>query len=267
MTAAVIEMPLNRSAQAGARPTEPVEYPSYADAVTDITLPPRVGPTRRVHRPQGMPLPSAGAAAPPQARQVDRANVNHAYDAQTLPPEQLGRDLPLPPAPKQGEQRGLPDAHQLFHCGPRQVYWSSRVPVLEDNCGVLVHTEFPTRPEHAGALVSHHDDAIRNVTWTPCGEQLPKVIPPQAEGMTQWVCRHADYYGALDVKGLRKQEMRGAPPQERHSPDYYSLNASRNDGLLSMGELAREKLRREVLDEQGMREFFSDPAAVSYEHS
>uniref|UniRef100_A0A7S2PSY3 Uncharacterized protein n=1 Tax=Zooxanthella nutricula TaxID=1333877 RepID=A0A7S2PSY3_9DINO len=99
-----------------------------------------------------------------------------------------------------------------------------------------------------------------------CGGLLPPSQQFVEEPLSTYLEHHADYGEAFDVKGMRKLES--GPGQDRFVPDYHAVHRQRNhDGLWRSTQASLQRIRREVMDETGVREFFADAAAVSYERS
>mmetsp|Transcript_40002 Transcript_40002/g.101608 ORF Transcript_40002/g.101608 Transcript_40002/m.101608 type:complete len:265 (-) Transcript_40002:231-1025(-) len=239
-------------------------------------LAPRVGEFRRVERPSGVPVsgqpydilaPIAVSVPQPPTAQ---ALASQAASSQPCSTVSTSRQppLPMPVAQHMGEQLGLPDIHGTYHCGPRQFYWSSCVPVPENNFGIMINAEFPTQKYHLRQEVVFNDEAIRNEHWRQCGALLPRVDRTSEDSISTWLHNHAEYGNAYDVKGVHKQEMLAAPPHQRYQTDYHGLHRKRTDDTIwKQAQHAAHQLEREIMDESGIKDFFGDPAAVAFQRS
>mmetsp|Transcript_70369 Transcript_70369/g.153378 ORF Transcript_70369/g.153378 Transcript_70369/m.153378 type:complete len:278 (+) Transcript_70369:320-1153(+) len=269
----------------------PAEYPArpqvsahfHAPLGLETSLAPRVGPLRRVDWPAGRPLPQPGAwfSAPPidarglplagEAERQQKVREGGEDEQQQRTQQQTQQRLfdsqhHKPAMSPLGEQHGLPDVHASYACGPRQYVWNTRVPVPEENHGIMINAEFVPRPDQLRHQVVFYDDAIRNSTWRHVGA----LIPPgrcREELAVSELHAHADYGEAVDLKGLLQQELPPhATPAQRAEAHYTALVQYRaKAGLVEETKEVVFQASKEVLDETGIKEFFSDPNRVAYE--
>lgn len=275
-------------------PMQPMVAPSYMQS-QGMPVPPREEvwppppsrtlPTRRSARPADMdslisgqpvfhslPTPVPGSQAATDLLQQQQAQ----WQAQQQAQAELLRQQSLHPsrlascAQHQGQQLPMMDAHHMYQCGPRTIRYT-RVPVPEANVGIVINNEFITQEHMVGKEIFPNDDAIRNDMWSHMGALIPRESSSK-ETLQDWLIHHAHYENAVDIKGLHQMEMHEAEssaagsgrPSGRFLPDYHSLHRRRDDdGVWKTSQRVHQNFQRELLNEQQMREFWSNPVAVS----
>mmetsp|Transcript_79538 Transcript_79538/g.177875 ORF Transcript_79538/g.177875 Transcript_79538/m.177875 type:complete len:227 (-) Transcript_79538:62-742(-) len=184
---------------------------------------------------------------------------------QMLPPQQPAFNL-------DEIYRGEPYvAHEMPNYGPRTATWTT-VRVPEENYGVVINAEYPGhvpravdgRPE----VMYFYDQAIRNEGWQRIGQRMPRVHRPGEESISSWLHHHADYAGAVDVKGELKMERMSRPRCERAGIgfDYHLQHSQRNpDGIERVAAKVEDRLGREIVTADEVQRFFADPEAIAYD--
>jgi len=142
-----------------------------------------------------------------------------------------------------------PDHYELHRYGPRCVWWSAEVPVQEHNNGVMINAEFSMLPHHYRQELCYDDWAIRNRNWRHVGGLCPRL--PQRTEADYWKDHVPDWDVAHDLKSYRMI------PHFRELHDWKKK--------VTMPEYAEMQFEREILDEKQLKEFFSNPDAVTYE--
>eukprot|EP00929_Paragymnodinium_shiwhaense_P123527 TRINITY_DN9750_c0_g1_i1.p1 TRINITY_DN9750_c0_g1~~TRINITY_DN9750_c0_g1_i1.p1 ORF type:complete len:421 (-),score=97.17 TRINITY_DN9750_c0_g1_i1:39-1301(-) len=116
-----------------------------------------------------------------------------------------------------GVHKGIYPVARLDDYGPRKVSYM-RVPVPEENSGVVISREFVIPEAHHRFDDSvhhfHHfykdDDGIRNTTWRKQGPWLRKKEDSDSESELQDELKHhADYRLSRDIRGLRRERYMG----------------------------------------------------------
>mmetsp|Transcript_13775 Transcript_13775/g.25826 ORF Transcript_13775/g.25826 Transcript_13775/m.25826 type:complete len:180 (+) Transcript_13775:75-614(+) len=138
-----------------------------------------------------------------------------------------------------------------------------RVPVVEQNTGVIVTHQHIGPPAEIGVEIVRRDDLIRNLEWRHLvGLPLPKDMMETPQ------------LGIAQGHGYFSQKGHGLPagrhqPEERATRPNLSLPKHLSDRarLLRTGNMVAHVLASECLDERGVREFFSRPEAVSQEET
>lgn len=126
----------------------------------------------------------------------------------------------------------MPDAHQMYSYGKRQMMYARQVPAQRENVGVAVTHDYIGYPRQIGHEVMHSDDGIHNTSWSHIGPMLQfhdgnywsgnsrdMVMDASVEG--------ADHREAVDLRGLRMWKQ-GVAAARRRGPDFEALNKLRN---------------------------------------
>eukprot|EP00933_Yihiella_yeosuensis_P055851 TRINITY_DN5477_c7_g1_i1.p1 TRINITY_DN5477_c7_g1~~TRINITY_DN5477_c7_g1_i1.p1 ORF type:complete len:340 (+),score=39.47 TRINITY_DN5477_c7_g1_i1:73-1020(+) len=191
----------------------------------------------------------------------------------------------------------LPDTHQMYSYGKRDIQWSRTVPVGQPNTGVVVIKEFWGTPHILGEEIVTNDDAIQNQDWRRIGAMNPRAKrhdfgpkDPEADGEVdtggptedaqEWRRRGADWSEAVDYKGLhyrtQKKIAAAKGPSQAASasgypatryPDFQQLQAVRDKApqtLWHTASNATAEIKTEIMNEMGVQDFYSNPQAVSY---
>jgi hypothetical protein len=185
---------------------------------------------------------------------------------------------PAPAAPPQEEVAAVPRStaqaspisgyppewkmYDNITTGSRTIHFTP-VPVPENNYGVVINAEYPTQARFVGMRGSENDDAIRNPHWQKLGQVIRQQDKrDKAESAIQWMHQHADYSQAVDEKGMNMT----LPPRDRLVHHYSQVSKRRSaDSVKETAERMRDQLRRDILNAEQIREFFSDREAVMYE--
>ncbi|CAE8581375.1 unnamed protein product [Polarella glacialis] len=162
----------------------------------------------------------------------------------------------------------LPAAHQMYQYGERRVTFGP-VPVQQANNGVIIIREIQGPPPRIGMPIVHNDDGIQNPSWRKIGAMLQTADSTNSNPLAAELHEHADYSGAVDLKGSHLMAQHEARPSQRWLPDFSALNRLRSgdDGIHNTAQKVKYVLQSEILDEHRIKEFFSRPEAVSYEGS
>jgi len=172
------------------------------------------------------------------------------YGSQNLSPMQQ-QSLP------QGQIERLPNAYRMYGYGPREITWSSPVPVPEgQNTGVMINAEFPLSKELEGREVYPSDTGIRNMGWQQQGEWVKPFDP--VRDVPDWKHKmFGSYEDACDMKRpMHKKD---------HMEIYYTgLAKERNTkGLFAENQQpGKQGMSLEIMDDQELNAFWANPEAV-----
>eukprot|EP00931_Biecheleriopsis_adriatica_P089959 TRINITY_DN64012_c0_g1_i1.p1 TRINITY_DN64012_c0_g1~~TRINITY_DN64012_c0_g1_i1.p1 ORF type:complete len:258 (-),score=23.33 TRINITY_DN64012_c0_g1_i1:207-908(-) len=136
----------------------------------------------------------------------------------------------------------LPDAHQMYHYGHRQVGFADRVPMPQQNNGVAIVTDYRGYPQHIGHAIVHYDEAIGNEGWNHIGPMLrihdgnfwcdtSGRESKSSENLER--LRGADFRQAVDMRGLKDMasKRRGATASMRTAPNFQRLQKLRTGAM------------------------------------
>lgn len=205
----------------------------------------------------GAQIPSASnIMAYPSVHPVSAGYVSKAQ------PVVLHQGSKAPNAPP-SQMPVLPPAYGQYTYGARMVRWNGRVPVPEENTGIMRNAEFPTKPYQEGVEVAPPDYAVRNMGWRhlgpwamPAWEPTVPIPDPDRETSEMMSRRLAEaHYKTKDLEPFHEPYT----PFKAAPPDFKALKAAR-DGPLAGLTLARPMTIDLVGDEQ-LAEFFADPEA------
>lgn len=126
----------------------------------------------------------------------------------------------------------LPDAHQMYSYGTRQMQYSPEVPAQKQNVGVVVALDYIGYPRQIGHEIMHSDDGIHNTHWNHIGPLLQfhdgNVWSGNSKDIEQEAAlQKSDHGEAVDLRGLRVWKQ-GASASRRRGPDFETLNKLRN---------------------------------------
>eukprot|EP00930_Biecheleria_cincta_P073428 TRINITY_DN60721_c0_g1_i1.p1 TRINITY_DN60721_c0_g1~~TRINITY_DN60721_c0_g1_i1.p1 ORF type:complete len:262 (+),score=21.71 TRINITY_DN60721_c0_g1_i1:108-893(+) len=214
-------------------------------------------PATSGHRPEhrhassSMPNPFShrGLSLSPESLAVNQdiriqTHVTKSEEVGLLTATSFSRPIPPPTAPLKVQTEAeqelehimedlyLPDAHQMYSYGKRQMIYSPQVPAQKPNVGVAVTHDYIGYPRQIGHEVMHSDDGIHNTSWSHIGPLLrfhdgnfwsantrDMVLDASVAG--------ADHGEAVDLRGLRMWKQ-GVSASRRRGPDYEALNNLRN---------------------------------------
>lgn len=160
----------------------------------------------------------------------------------------------------------LPPAYGQYTYGERMVSWR-RVPVPENNTGIMRNAEFPTKPYQEGVEVSFSDDAVRNMGWRhlgrwamPVAEAKVLIPDPHRETADMMSRRLAEaYYKTTELEPNWEEMERNYAPFKAAVPDFKALKAAR-DGPLE-GLTLGKAMTIDIVGDEQLAEFFADPEA------
>lgn len=158
-----------------------------------------------------------------------------------------------------GGQQRLPNAYRMYGYGPREIFWSTPVPVPEANTGIMVNAEYPLTRAMEGREVTSWDYGIRNSTWQQQGPWVQPYDP--VRDMPDWKHKNfGAYETACDLKKPRhvKENMDSYYRNlnsTREGKGLFSRSANDGDGGMSL----------EIMDERTLHEFWTNPEAVVHE--
>merc|ERR1719265_1690135 len=185
-----------------------------------------------------------------------------------LQPTDPTKRMMIPPAQR------LPDAHRMYQYGPRQIYWTDRVPVAEPNTGVMVNAEFLAPPgydmgSNARELVKW-DLGIRNQYWQHQGPWLQPYDPVLDATAAQKAKMFGDYEQARDLVAPCRPGAyrRHYGKQERDSWLYsnYKQLAEERDrpGLFKESKYKKQEAEWEFFDDNDLQELFTNPEGAMH---
>lgn len=166
-------------------------------------------------------------------------------------------------APSPSQLPVLPPAYGQYTYGERIVRWSGRVPVPEQNRGIMRNAEFPTKPHQEGVEVAAPDYAVRNMGWRhlgpwaePVKEAKAPIPDPQRETADMMNRRLAQ----AEYKTTQLMPFYGDyEPYRAAAPDFKALKAAR-DGPLA-GLTLGKAMTIDIVGDEQLAEFFADPEA------
>merc|ERR1719199_860718 len=133
----------------------------------------------------------------------------------------------------------LPNAYRMYGYGPREVFWSTPVPVPEQNTGIMINAEYPLQKWMEDREVAHWDNLIRNTGWTKQGPWVQPFNP--MTDVPDW--KHK-YFGQYEQAADLKQPRHHKDYQEEY---YKKLNKQRDSkGLFEMDESANRRMTVEI---------------------
>lgn len=169
-------------------------------------------------------------------------------------------NMPGHTAPPKEEKYELPDAWQLYPCGPWKAWWSGHVPIHGEyakhtNHGVALNEMVVIPKEQFGLEWSPYDASIRNIYWNKigsCGVPDYEVEDPEGKrrGMALTIREYPGLASAYDFKG-------------KHDPHthYAKLHKYRKEKALNPEYRDKQK-SIEIFDDEALAELFSDPEAL-----
>lgn len=160
----------------------------------------------------------------------------------------------------------LPPAYGQYTYGERMVSWR-RVPVPENNTGIMRNAEFPTKPYQEGVEVSASDDAVRNSGWRhlgrwamPVAEKKALIPDPHRETADMMSRRLAEaYYKTTELVPDWEGMERDYEPFKAAVPDFKALKAARDGPLV--GLTLGKAMTIDIVGDEQLAEFFADPEA------
>merc|ERR1719272_1268334 len=171
---------------------------------------------------------------------------------------------PMMQTDSKGQTR-LPNAYRMYGYGPREVFWSTPVPVPEANTGIMINAEYPLSQAMEGREVVAHDYGIRNSGWQKQGPWVQPYDPLEfgGSGFKQkkfGMANDGDDGGGGQACDLKK----GRHIKENMDDFYRNLNNTREGkGLFSRSpNYGDGGMSLEIMDERAMHEFWTNPEAV-----
>lgn len=163
-------------------------------------------------------------------------------------------------APPKEEKYELPDAWQLYPCGPWNVWWSGHVPIHGEyarhaNHGVALNEMVVIPQEKFGQEYAPYDSSVRNIYWQKIGScGVPEEHVPDPEGKRRNMARTI-----RELPGLAPAyDFKGMHDPHKH---YNRMNKYRKEKALYPEKKLKEK-SIEIFDDEALAELFSDPEAL-----
>ncbi|CAE7596843.1 unnamed protein product [Symbiodinium natans] len=129
----------------------------------------------------------------------------------------------------------LPEAHQLYSYGQRQIGYTNDLAVPQYNRGVAIVQDRIGAPPQLGHQIVHSDEAIQNSNWSHIGPMLrvhdgTYWSSKASTDVADFELKGAQWGQAVDVRGLQNVVQRGASRSKQAEANFHRLYKLRNGG-------------------------------------
>eukprot|EP00439_Symbiodinium_sp_Y106_P065134 s3931_g10.t1 len=151
---------------------------------------------------------AAAATHPAESCVASRASTDRLVEKK----EMAVQMAPRSPAPCFGSHSGratrLPEAHQLYSYGQREVGYARELAVPQYNRGIAIVHDIVGPPPQLGHQIVHSDEAIQNSSWSHVGPMLRVHdgsfwSSKAATDAADFELKGAQWSQAVDVRGLQ----------------------------------------------------------------